>query len=448
MADSLHPVAASVAFEAPDGASNQARGGLPKGHIPALDGLRGWAILVVLLHHFTPQADGGNSVTRPLLHLAHAGWVGVDLFFVLSGFLITGILLRTRETPGFFRNFYARRLLRIFPLYYGVLVGLLIVLPLLLRAEPVRAALAWGFGPLLGQLRSLSADQGWLWTYGTNFKIAIDQERWSSVNHFWSLAVEEHFYLVWPLVVFYLSRRALVGVCGLCLFGAPLLRLASVMLGYDSVVAYVMTPTRVDALCLGGLVAVLASREDGARRYLPKLGMLAAAAAVLLGAIIYTQGRFDRDDRISTTFGYSLLAVIAGWLVLHAAMTPGRNVPDGPRARWRPSVRRVLLLNPVLLSLGKYSYGIYVLHVFFIPLFKNLFHWQALTALTGSYLQAIVINALLSVALSWLVAVISYHAFEKHFLRLKRYFEYGSVAAPSVAKGDKGLMSMPLGIAP
>lgn len=388
-------------------------------HLPALDGLRGWAILTVLLHHFTPQAVGGSPFTRALLAVTHAGWTGVDLFFVLSGFLITGILLRTREKPNFFLNFYARRTLRIFPLYYGSLVLLLIVVPLLARGHYTGPFMQAHFKTLLNALPDMLPGQGWLWLYGTNFKIAIDQERWQFVNHFWSLAVEEHFYMLWPLVVFHLSKKSLVGVCGLCLFSAPLLRLAAMAGGFDSVVPYVMTPCRADSLALGGLMAVLVNRPGGLVRWLPRLRWAALASAALLAAIIIAYGRLDRRDGVTTAVGYTLLGLLSAWAVLEASrVTKSRTIGGA------------FLLNPLARSLGKYSYGLYVLHVFLIPTFVNWFGWRELTRLTGSYAAAIFLHAGLAIACSWLMAYASFHLFEKHFLRLKILFDYGTPARP------------------
>src|SRR5579884_1024639 len=214
--------------------------------LPGLDALRGVAILVVMLHHSV------QIVPLPRLqNVAAAGWLGVDLFFVLSGFLITGILLDARDDRRYFRNFYMRRVLRIFPLYYGVLAAnLLLVLTL----------------PHLHRFLHLHA---WLWTYTTNIKIAIANEYPFAIgrmrlDHFWTLAVEEHFYLLWPLLVWALNRRALAVVCCLILVASPLLRWAISTPGH-MVAPYVLTPCRMDSLAAGALGAILARRVGMAR---------------------------------------------------------------------------------------------------------------------------------------------------------------------------------------
>src|SRR3982074_1503320 len=151
--------------------------------IPQLDALRGLAVLLVLLH---------NTDVYPSLHLrliSGNGWMGVDLFFVLSGFLITEILLDTKQSEGYFRNFYARRCLRIWPLYYSVLLFMFVIVPILRPSEAhtvfeARSSPWWAYPVFL-----------------QNFLIPIPTMATGALGVTWSLAVEEQFYLVWPLVV-------------------------------------------------------------------------------------------------------------------------------------------------------------------------------------------------------------------------------------------------------
>src|SRR5690606_28281082 len=207
-----------------------------------LDGVRGLAVLAVMLLHFTlfVPMDGAERFLNGWLQ---TGWIGVDLFFVLSGFLITGILMDTRDDPHHFRNFYARRTLRIFPLYYAYLVLLFLVLP----------ALHEGYA-----MEHATDDRRiWLWTYMGNFLMARGWEAMPShTTHLWSLAVEEQFYLVWPLLVFAVRRRWLMALCGLTFLGAILTRAYLATQG-AAAAAYVLTPARMDTLAAGALVAVV-----------------------------------------------------------------------------------------------------------------------------------------------------------------------------------------------
>ncbi len=155
--------------------------------IPALNGVRGVAILLVIVCHFIAFALP-YTPARWLRLVASVGGTGVDLFFVLSGFLITRILLASRQRPAFLTTFYARRILRIFPLYYGFLAAIYIAVPLLHLGQPIP------FGIQL-----------WAWTYTQNVAMTFlphpATDLWQWTPHLWSLAVEEHFYLVWPLIV-------------------------------------------------------------------------------------------------------------------------------------------------------------------------------------------------------------------------------------------------------
>jgi len=188
------------------------------GHkLRSLDGLRAIAIILVFLHHMKGQMPVVNWFTFYLTEYLHQGWMGVDLFFVLSGFLITGILLDTREASNYFTGFYARRVLRIFPLYYVVLTTVIIA-GCLLNSPDVTATLP------------LPKDRWLYYCYMTNWlglwKAHLGPGYANYLAHFWSLAVEEQFYLTWPLIVWVIRPRMLPWVAGTLAVLAALTRLA------------------------------------------------------------------------------------------------------------------------------------------------------------------------------------------------------------------------------
>lgn len=215
--------------------------------IPALDGVRGLAILMVTLFRFGREAFPAEEYGRVVEKLIQVGTLGVDLFFVLSGFLITRILLQSQGTSNYFSRFYYRRSLRIFPLYFLTLAVLLVVLPKLHSGEAT--------------FIEAIEKQSYLWTYTTNLKMSWDNAwGFGYLDHFWSLAVEEQFYLVWPLVIFMAPTRVL----RLSLIGAgccALARSTFCLMSDNSVAPDVFTLFRCDGLLLGAAVAAIWQRD-------------------------------------------------------------------------------------------------------------------------------------------------------------------------------------------
>jgi peptidoglycan/LPS O-acetylase OafA/YrhL len=353
-----------------------------------LDGLRGLAILLVVLYHATLFGEANASGHAWLVALPRFGWSGVDLFFVLSGFLITRILLRERAASNYFGVFYARRVLRIFPLYYLVLAVFFLATP----------DSYW--------LPGASRETLWYWLYLSNLETALTgafHHRFLDLT--WSLAIEEQFYLIWPLLVRWLAPRRLETVCIGAVAAAFGLRCAAVLAGAHPLAVYVLTPLRMDCLAAGALVALVAEREGWQRLERAARVLLPASAAVCAALFaIYSidPALFARRPGLTLlahplvqTFGYSALAIFyAALLVL--AMTAGS------RGAWRALEARPLLV------LGAYSYAIYLLHDPAIAVVSALLYHPRDTAwpypVEQGIFYALVLGAsLAAAALSWLV---------------------------------------------
>ena len=241
-----------------------------RAYVPALDKLRGLAILSVLLFHMPVLIRHDSLVEKLAINALGLGWAGVDLFFVLSGFLITGILIDERASPAYFRTFFARRILRIVPVYVAFLLFSMWIAPRIGVSPPASAL----------RLREL---QGWYWSYLINIYIAL--HGWSAAAdgalHVWSLGVEEQFYLLWPVAVLLIPVRALPRTALACVVGAELFRIAFVLSAGKGEANYVLLPTRMDTLAVGAFLTCavrnpdLMAKVDRWRRLLVGVALLA-----------------------------------------------------------------------------------------------------------------------------------------------------------------------------
>jgi peptidoglycan/LPS O-acetylase OafA/YrhL len=385
------------------------------GKIAALDGVRGIAILAVLAFHLNGQVQyrfqnrvPREALTRAVLSFSNYGGTGVDLFFVLSGFLITGILVDARSSPKYYGAFYARRALRIFPLYFGFLALCLLVIPAAIPATVQSATTGY----------ASAVDHQWylwtLWTYCSNVGIAFNGITFGPLGHFWSLAVEEHFYLLWPFVVRASPPNRLSWICWLCVLVGVATRLGFHLAGHPQA-AHMLMPGCLDAFGLGGIAAVAARRAldvERNRRFGRSL-LAGSAGLALVVAMGHTLGgRFGEILEIS--FQSTLFAAVSATLIWIAATNGRRNV-----------IIRLLTVRP-LRAMGKYSYGLYVLHVPMIPILFGVLqrlmravHWT-----NTSELVSIVAFDFFGAACIVAAAMTSWHFFEKHFLKLKSRFEY------------------------
>ena len=358
--------------------------------IPQLDAVRGIAILVVLVHNL----NGFSSA--PLSLITKHGWMGVDLFFVLSGFLITGILLDSKSSEHYFRNFYARRCLRIWPLYYCVLVLMFVIVPLLRpqdASELFQRSSPWWSYPFFLQ----------------NFLVGAPVLAVGPLGVSWSLAVEELFYLVWPLFVRYFSRERLQLTAWVVLLASPGLRLYFLTRHW---LIYSNPFCRLDGLMAGALLAILVRKSGFAAGRLLRVAWIAFLVGVPLAI---------------TTAAYQVL-----WLTHSiAAITSAAFVYLGlfVTNAWF----RRLLTNRFLMFTGTISYGLYLLHKIPDDVLKGL-HWKEAHPIAAFW--AII-------AASYLIAIVSWNILEKPFLNLKRFFEIKPVGeweanVPSPAAKDSG----------
>jgi peptidoglycan/LPS O-acetylase OafA/YrhL len=368
-----------------------------------LDALRGVAILSVMVYHFTGVLGHTTTFGRFLLCVGHQGWVGVDLFFVLSGYLITGILWdeRRARVRSYFVTFYARRTLRIFPLYCGV-IALVLLLGTLVPAFHT---------PDFVRLTHL---QPWLWLYSVNFGLAVEgigAFRFDSVDftHFWTLAIEEQFYLIWPLVVRNLSRKSLMRLC-----------VTTVVVSFVARAGWIpITPLGRNllqegigssgSLAIGAFVALL-RRDAGDISLMSKGGQItfALASAVYLSLIL---SGYTRSDYLVSTVGVLLLGLAFGSLVL--------VVETGPNGR-RFSSR-------TLQFFGTYSYGLYVFHHLLNPIYLSWNFRPWFRSYTVSMFVWLAVVSMVTIGIS----LASWHLFEKRILSFKRFFRYDYAAETS-----------------
>ena len=372
-----------------------------EGHIPALDGVRGLAILVVMIGHFNLGFYPVYRFESGLKTLIQTGWWGVDLFFVLSGFLITGILLDAKGSSHYFRNFYVRRVLRIFPLYYGFLFAFFVLAPMLRPPTPG--------GPFEGW----QASQWWFWSYLSNYQLLFPQwVRPYPLSHFWTLAVEEQFYLFWPAIVLLTSRKGLLRVCLFCIGGSLLFRIWLNWAGLNPGMAYRLTAARLDTLAIGAALAVLVRDPEAWARVRRNVRFVIPAAVLgVIALSIPTRGMAQSSIEMET-LGYPLIAIFGAALIV-VAIDPARRATRLSRFFQTRTMR----------LLGKYSYAIYVFHFPLAPVLERMgLTIQSFPTIAGSPLPGAIAFTIIGSSISLLIALLSWHLYEKHFLRLKRFF--------------------------
>jgi peptidoglycan/LPS O-acetylase OafA/YrhL len=346
-----------------------------KNHIPELDGLRGIAILAVVFYHCE------NRLTYPALHkIVEWGWAGVNLFFVLSGFLITGIILDSRDDPHFFRNFYARRSLRIWPVYVLLLLLVFVLVPLVFN----------GFWAAAYETRH--APWPYLVLFVQNlFVLTLP----GTIGPTWSLAIEEQFYVAWAPLARFVRNHHLIVALLLVIVASPFLRAAN---------HGAFTPTHtlihLDGLAFGSLIAVALRTFDWAASTFRRISLGAIVVAVpVLAYLLY----------FGSAFSDSFLAMFFAGMLLLALTTSGS----------RGVYNRALTVSP-LRFYGRISYGLYMIHILTFTLIGAFDERMNVYGARGGLIVVAV-----RLTLSTLVATVMWYGFERPILKLKRYFHAG-----------------------
>lgn len=352
--------------------------------------------MIVTLYRFGEVSLTESVVGKLASKAVFLGASGVDLFFVLSGFLITGILLDQKGSQKYFARFYSRRSLRIFPLYFATLVCVLYVIPWLVTVITKDNSAASSI------TNSITGNTLHLWLYTTNLAIAwANAWQFGMLDHFWSLAIEEQFYLVWPWLVLNLPTKQL---WKMCLAACVILSISRIAFAYSTdleVTAKTFTLFRFDGLLLGAAsAAFLRDTSVASLVSVPKLRTGVVVLGMLYGLTLI-QGKND------LTIRYTLVSLAGAMLLLSAL-----HVEKG-------ALERRLLESPLLRSLGKYSYAMYV---FQLPLVTLIGSWVSparYESLCGAPIVGAVLYVISMFAVTYLLSVLSWHFFEWPILRLR-----------------------------
>jgi peptidoglycan/LPS O-acetylase OafA/YrhL len=373
---------------------------LLRSRMPELDTLRGVAVLLVLFFHgfyFIAGAARFHGPIRWFVLATDAGWTGVNLFFVLSGFLITGILLDSRNEPGYYRGFYLRRALRILPAYYGFLLLLLLAT----RTGMVSRSASWGFlGLSLVYLSNVTNLLGVPMQYGA----------------LWSLAVEEHFYLLWPAAVRNLSRRFLPWMCGLIVLGCPALRAFCYWHHYEYTASY--TWLVADGLAWGAMIALLARGRLSSRRSMSRFGSACVVGTACLVTGLLPFGVGSSGTLVGGALMMSLInSFFAGVLALALVVGSGE---------WKAIFARTSLK-----FFGGISYGLYLVEMLaFDVVDRVLGRWGLLVSRTSGSFTLVLARFAAGAALAVAVAYLSRWYYEEPFLQLKNRFGLHPIKRP------------------
>jgi peptidoglycan/LPS O-acetylase OafA/YrhL len=350
----------------------------PGQYVKELDGWRFIAVMAVIFMHYIPS-------------IFLVGWVVMDLFFVLSGFLITGILLDTKNEKGYYKNFIVRRVIRLFPLYYLCLFIVFYLIP-----------------DSFFDVSYYRNHQLWYWLYSSNWLIAL--QGWSptkALDHFWSLGIEEQFYVLWPLFVWLLTSKHLVRLCIFLFFASIILRNTGLQFGFVMPYPYVATIARMEPIALGAIVALLLRKH---KVILEKIALPAALVAGICSLITFIiAGTVHMENIVNYSINYTFLDIFfAGML----AVTLSKNLPD-----WA----RKFLTHPLIRKIAGMTYCLYVFHVPIHSILKYKY-LPLLQQYTGNPMSAFLIMFIIGMVITFPLCYAIHRWIEAPLWKLKRYF--------------------------
>lgn len=372
-------------------------------HVKSLDGLRGLAIILVLLAHLVREKfliEHFPIIGPIITKLSLLGLTGVSLFFVLSGYLITNILLNAKNKKNYFRNFYIRRILRIFPLYYISLLIVFFILPLIINFS--------------AESTYLKSNQIWLWSYLSNFPPVAgiwNLSKQFALGHFWSLSVEEHFYLIWPLIVYKVKLKNLKLISKLIIALSLISGVLSLLFMNEYIFFKYISWTTITfsgGLAAGALIAIH-KHENGSLLGLERISKyLILIFGILFIIVGFIPRRFNPELLLQINHEIS-------WFLYSGLIIYTLNLRNN-------DLVNKLLINKILLIFGKLSYGIYVFHGLLMPTFDKYINVEKMALFFDSYLLALISFYVISIGIVLFLSWISWNLIEKRFLLLKSYF--------------------------
>lgn len=392
----------------------------PGAVIPPFDGIRAVGVLCVIAAHCALYANYfhpheiifgptlSSKVERLYYQIAESGWAIMDWFFVLSGFLITKLLVESKGKKTYFRVYFLRRTLRIFPAYYTFLILYFVALPLLLSPRQSR----------LSGLDANLTHQLWYWLHGSNIMLGYMPYFTGTLSHIWSLSLEVQFYIIWPFAVYFLSEARLLFFSLALFFATIILRFYLVwVLEVQTISLYYLLYTHFDSLAAGAILALLVRSDRRLvqlRKYAP---LVSALSGSLFLALLTVEGQFAQHVSFNSKmgfqytsmwmFGYTILAIFFGAVTVLLYT----DTPSTPAQRF--------FSCKVMRFIGNISYAMYLYHLIVIAVLSPYF--LRIRSLVGVPVLGVVIFTLTASVITVAVATLSWHLCEKHFLKARRH---------------------------